>query len=236
MPTRKGKNGVRTDPPRSDAESSNETSSSLVDALKLRVRLPSSKAGEAEYARIGPDSPLWHGEMAKRTAASANDGDTDAAREILDDYIGTVLQHSDKTWHGPNYWAYAQYIADAFQKILDGVDPALALGVKNSKAGRRPGTGKTHNREAVAAAFNLLLLNGLTEKQAKSSLKEKIGTSRDFVEKSNKDYSVYRIYLGAARDSAATDEDRDFAAEIIKNGARTYAVEIGAILAARKSR
>jgi hypothetical protein len=94
----------------------------------------------------------------------ALNGNTDAAKRILEDFVRCVRQHSKRSWCGPNHYIYARYLADALQRVVDGDDASIALGIKNSRPGRRKGS-VTHNAKALAAAFWLLNRKGFpTEK------------------------------------------------------------------------
>jgi hypothetical protein len=189
-----------------------------------------------EYIDQGGNINVW---FAMATSVKATAGDTSAARDILEDFVFAIDARSEKMWPQigpPIHWAYARYLADAFAKILNGTDAAVALGVKNSKPGRRSGTRVTHDLEGLAAAFNLLLLNGLKPKQAKLSLKEKTGAAVRTIEKANDAYVAYGYYLRDARRPNVSESHGDFAAEIMKSGARGYAAQIESILAARKLR
>jgi len=90
--------------------------------MQLTVRVMDSRSGEPRYERVGPDSPLWHERMAEIAAEKARAGDTEAAREILSDFVAAIDRWSARAWRGPVSWAYARYIADAFQQIVDGKD------------------------------------------------------------------------------------------------------------------
>lgn len=200
-----------------------------IESLNLHV--PDLNAAD-EYIRIGPSHPLYHGEVAKRMAQAARDGDTDAAREILEDFVGAMADRSDRVWESigpPVHWVYARYIADAFEKILSGADPALALGIKNSKPGRRKGK-TTHNEDALAAAFNLLIINGLKPKQAKLALKARTGADVRTIEKANTAHFAYQIWARQALRRNESKADREHATEIVKVGAEPYREHVSAIL------
>jgi hypothetical protein len=199
---------------------------------------PDTEPGSTHYVEY----PATYGDInlhiANGTAEKAREGDTSAAQEILKDFVSAIDARSEKMWSHigpPIHWAYARYLADAFAKILSGTDAAVALGVKNSRPGRRAGAKATHNLEGLAAAFNLLLLNGMKPKQAKLSLKEHTGAAVRTIEKANNEHYTYRIYLLRAQKSATRKSSREFAVEIIEGGAKPYAAQIKAILAAQKT-
>jgi hypothetical protein len=126
--------------------------------------------------------------FANETAKSARAGDTDAAREILEDFVGAINQRSERMWPQigpPIHWAYARYLADAFQSILEGKDAKLALGVKNSKPGRRPGK-TTHNAEALAAAYWYLIRRGFKPERANLELQKRTGADRRTIQIASK--------------------------------------------------
>lgn len=119
---------------------------------------------------------------AEQAVRRAIDGDTQAARDILGDFVGAILARSERTWQGPIIYVYARYLSDAFQKILDGVPSDIALGVKTQEPGRRPEK-RTHERlEAIAAGWEILHRNGLTKRQATDSL-EAHGVSRRSIQR-----------------------------------------------------
>jgi hypothetical protein len=78
---------------------------------------------------------------------AAGQGDTEAARDILDTFADRVERAAKQTWDCPIPWAYAGYLAGAFRKILADERSAadVALGIKSSKPGRRRGRGSTHD-------------------------------------------------------------------------------------------
>jgi hypothetical protein len=110
-------------------------------------------------------------------------GDTDAAMRILEDFVRSVRQHSKRSWPGPNHYLYARYLADALQRILDGKHASIALGVKNSRPGRRKGS-VTHNAKALAAAFWLLHRKGLATEKCNELLCRLTGADRTTVQNS----------------------------------------------------
>lgn len=223
----------------------------VIDSLKLRVPDPKN---DGNYIRVGPGHPLYGDEMAKRTAQKARDGDTHAAYQILKDFVGAMDQYDEHTWQGlrsaPIHWAYAQYLADAFEKLLRTAmrskewegskwsdfsegdaqsDANLALGIKSSKPGRRKGA-TTYDEKALAAALNLLIINGLKPKQAKLALKGMLGVDVRTVEKANSAHVSYQIYATEALWKNTSEEDRESAAEIVRGGAEPYHECVSAIL------
>ncbi len=113
----------------------------------------------------------------------ALDGNTDAARGILEDFVRSVRQHSKRSWCGPNHYVYARYLADALQRILDGKYASIALGVKNSRPGRRKGS-VTHDAKALAAAFWLLHRRGFATEKCNELLSRLTGADRTTVQNS----------------------------------------------------
>lgn len=218
-----------------------------IESLKFAVPGPSS---DGDYIRIGPGDPLSLEELAKFTAEAALAGDTSAALDILRDFVGAVDQHNERTWRGPVHFAYAQYLAHAFSKIVRArmkesgwkgakwgdvetgdaeADANLALGIKSSKAGRRKGAA-THNDEALAAAFNLLVVSGLRPEKAKEELQRRIGADKRTIEKANASHVTYQIYCRRAQRLDIATECRDSAIELIKVGAKPYVSHVTAIL------
>ena len=104
-------------------------------------------------------------------------------REILEDFVRSVRQHSKRSWCGPNHYVYARYLADALQRILDGNDASIALGVKNSRPGRRKGS-VTHSAKALAAAFWLLHRKGFPTEKCNELLWRLTGADRTTVQNS----------------------------------------------------
>jgi len=192
--------------------------------------------------------------VAIQTVRAAKDGNTEAAIDILREFVGAIDQYSEKSWDGPIYWEHAVYIAEAFEKIVRAAmradrtgmtkwedfntgpaepDANLALGIKSSKAGRRQGV-RTHNRDALAAALNLLLVHGIQAKQAKLHLHQETGAAIRTIEIANKENGTYRWYLEKSKVPNASAEDREWAIECIKDGAAPYAQKIERILVARR--
>lgn len=126
-------------------------------------------------------------------------------------------------------WQGSKWDKKDIETSVAQADANLALGIKRSKAGRRKGH-KTYNDEALAAAYNLLLLNGLSASDAKDQLAGQMDVDPRTIEKANQQHVTYRTYLAAAKHHETSDEDRDFAQEIIKVGAEPYAGHVATIL------
>lgn len=191
---------------------------------------PSSEGantGFVEYVQSGGNINDW---FADATTKAAEAGDNEAAREILTDFVGAIAQWSERTWRGPIHWAYARYIAEAFQKILDGEDPSRALGIKRIRKGRRPGT-KTYDEEGLAAGLSLLILNGFSATQAKELLHDRIGADIRTIEKAAASDFVSRIYRDSALNPQTGESEREFAVQVLKKAVEPYAAEIESILA-----
>jgi hypothetical protein len=126
----------------------------------------------------------FHDLMCGNRVAQARAGNTDAAREILEDFVRSVRRHSKRSWPGPIHLAYARFLADAFQAILSGSkkDASIALGVKSSRAGRRRGA-VTHDAIALAAAFWLLRRHGLKPEKSIALIRKLTGADRSTVQK-----------------------------------------------------
>lgn len=112
----------------------------------------------------------------------ATGGNTSVARSILEDFVRAVSQHSKRSWRGPIHYVYARHLADAFRRILDdGTSPAVALGIRSSKPGRRKGAA-THNPQALAAAYWLLRRKGCAPEKCIKLLHELTGADRTTVQ------------------------------------------------------
>src|SRR5690606_7525851 len=85
---------------------------------------------------------------AEELTEKAREGDREAIFEILQDFIGATEQRTEKNWNGHIEYKFAAFLADSFEKILNGIDPGKALGLKTSKAGRKPGT-QFHDPEVL---------------------------------------------------------------------------------------
>ncbi len=139
------------------------------------------------FMRDSPDLNTWIAEM---TVKQARQGVTDAARTILGDYVGALEQFSPRSWRGPIEYCYASYLAEAFKKILEGGDAALALGIKTSNPGRRKGT-VTHDPDALAAGYYLLVRSGLTKARARSELRTETGADEKTIRNAVKGCEAY---------------------------------------------
>jgi hypothetical protein len=69
------------------------------------------------------------------------------------------------------------------QHILDGEDASIALGIKNSRPGRRKGS-VTHKPKALAAAFWLLNRHGLPVEKCNELIKRLTGADRTTIQSS----------------------------------------------------
>ncbi len=129
----------------------------------------------------------FHDQLCMDKVDQARNGNTDAAREILEDFVRSVRRHSKRSWPGPVHRAYARYLADALADILDGSRPdaAIALGIKTSRAGRRKGAA-THNSQALAAGFWLLRRYGLKTEECNSKLQSLTGADRTTIQDAKK--------------------------------------------------
>jgi hypothetical protein len=199
-----------------------------VASRKTRAALSRSKGSEdaelVEFLRSNGNLSEW---FAVQTAKLARSGNTDAARDILKDFVGAIDERSEKMWPGlgpPIHWAYARYLADAFKSILDGKDAALALGVKSSKAGRRAGKA-THNLEALAAAYWFLVRRGLNPERANLELHERTGADRRTIQR-----AATTGGHKAFKYSQLIDD------EVLKTVFKPYAAAIEQILAAASRR
>jgi len=179
-----------------------------------------------EYTLPGieaPQLPTEH-EYVAETVKQAVDGNTDASREILSEFIATVDRHNEKTWLGAIPWLCAQFVADKLRAVLKGdpIDAAVNLGIKSSRAGRPTGSAK-YKHIAVAGFYFLLVRAGVTPKSAKSLINASIGTSDDVIEEAVKQYPGFQY------------RDR-FTVEILVELAATYRGKIAEIIAAQKLR
>jgi hypothetical protein len=156
-----------------------------------------------------------------QTVKRARDGDVDAARVILDDFVGAITARSERTWDGPIYYQYAQYLADAFQKILSGAKSDIALGIKCSKPGRRRSQHTDTKLEAIAAGFELLLRKGFTLKRATDALEQ---------------YFSRRTIQRAREANPWMDSRKLFRDELLKVTAQPIAPKIQMILDANTKR
>lgn len=154
-------------------------------------------AGVIQDELLTASLPPFHQAEAERLVAAAKQGNTDAARAILAQYIAIVSERSPKSWRGPYAFTYACYIADAFAEILDKntpMEPALALGIKTSKAGRRKGA-VTHDSEAIAAAFEWAIGVGYSEKVAIKKISDATGANPKTVRNAVKAFPAFEYFF-----------------------------------------
>ena len=120
--------------------------------------------------------------MCNDKVEQARAGNTDAAREILEDFVRSVRRHSKRSWCGPNHYVYARYLADALQRTLDGDDDArIALGIKSSRPGRPKGS-VDRDPKALAAAFWLLQRKGYATEECTERIGELTDADRTTVQ------------------------------------------------------
>lgn len=160
-------------------------------------------------------------------------GNTESAAAILRDFVGSINERNERIWPNigpPIEWAYARYLADAFQKILDGTDANRALGIKIPRGGRRPGTGRL-DEEALAAAFNLLLLRGVPKAEARRALAEAVKCDKSMIGKADKkhaSFAYFRESLTAA--SSEASEAKAMFSQVIESAAEPYRAHVEGIL------
>ena len=179
-----------------------------------------------EYTLPGieaPQLPTEH-EYVAETVKQAVDGNTDASREILSEFIATVDRHNEKTWLGAIPWPCAQFVADKLRAVLKGdpIDAAVNLGIKSSRAGRPTGSAK-YKHIAVAGFYFLLVRAGVGPKAAKSLMNASIGASDDLIEEAVRQYPGFQY------------RDR-FTVEILVELTAAYRAKIAEIIADRKLR
>jgi hypothetical protein len=125
---------------------------------------------------------VFLGQICRDATIRASGADTGSARRILEDFVRSVSLHSKRSWSGPNHYLYARYLADAIRRILDeGVDPAIALGIKNRKPGRRKGA-VTHNAQVLAAAYWILRRKGVAPEKCNKLIQRLTGADRTTVQ------------------------------------------------------
>lgn len=199
--------------------------------MKKKSRAATSRRKSAS-ARVDDVSQAVQGidlmqSYVRQNVEAARAGDEGAARAILSDFVGAVDARSERAWptlSAPIDWAYARFLADAFQRILNGADAAVALGVKNSRAGRRTGT-RTHDREALAAAYWLIRRKGIAPERAAGLLGKRTGADRRTIQRA----SVENGNAAYRHPKLIPDDD-------LKAVAKPYAAAIAAILAAERRR
>jgi hypothetical protein len=159
----------------------------------------------------------WEG-----TVEAARAGDVAAARDVLKDFADTVegiadFRQPEKAWSGPIPWQFAKYLAAAFREILGGAAPGRALNLIGKKRGRRKGKSVTHNMEAVAAAYNLLIRSGVKPEVANEALSSAVGADRSTIHRARQMHQAF-AYRKLIDD------------EILRVAARPYADRIAALL------
>ncbi len=142
--------------------------------LKAAVNVPYPEDNRALFAAV----------YAELDAKRARAGDIEAARSILDEFIG-MFYAGNGSLAGVHFH-HARYLAEAFQRIIDGEQADTALGVKNSAPGRRQSDRTEQEKDAIAAGVELLCRNGLSRSQAISAL-EVEGFSKSKIQRALKD-------------------------------------------------
>ena len=163
-------------------------------------------------------------EYIAETVRQAREGNTEAAAEVLSEFVATVDRLNEKTWPGTIPWPYLRFVADKLCTILksDPVAAALTLGISTGKPDRPAGSTK-HKHIAVASFYFLLVRAGMAPKAAKSLLHESIGAREDVIEEAAKMYPGFQ------------HRDR-FTVEILVELAVAYRGKIAEIIAARNLR
>lgn len=129
--------------------------------------------------------------MAADAVRLANEGDTEAARDILREFIHAVALAGDDAWPSQFPLAWVHYLAEAFRQILDdNADPARALHLRAPKAGR-PAGAKTHDEVRLGAAYWLLLRRGHKPEVAKQRILSAVGADRRTVERAADSCSAF---------------------------------------------
>jgi hypothetical protein len=138
-----------------------------------------------------PDTKAISEWTAADTVRLARAGNTEAARDILREFAVAAALTSEQDWPSQIQWAFVQYIAQGFRDIVEqNVDADRALGLKEPKAGRPPGT-QTHNHVALAAAYWLMVRRGLRPEQANEQIRSSTGADRTTVQAAAKDCSNF---------------------------------------------
>lgn len=112
----------------------------------------------------------------------AQAGDVQAARAILDDFVGAVKQNTDK--HGKPHRKPSgigtqvderaiRYLAECFEKILAGVSADKALGVKPGESGRPKTSGKRARDLDIATEVASLIRSGQKPTHAYQTVAER---------------------------------------------------------------
>ena len=158
------------------------------------------------------------------TVKQAEQGNTQAATEVLAEFITIVDRHNEKTWLGAIPWPCARFVADKLRSVLkrDPVDAAVNLGIRSSRPARTAGV--PHYQDIAVAGFYFLLVRaGVAPKAAKALMTASIGASDDVIEDAAKQYPGFQY------------RDR-FTVEILVELAAAYRGRIAEIIAARKLR
>lgn len=119
------------------------------------------------------------------TAKLASGGDTAAARDILRETadaieLGAAIPEE-----------CAQYVANAFRKILDhAVDADKALGLKGATAGRPKGA-KTFDDVKLGAAYWLTVRRGQKPEQANALIRTATGADRTTIQRAAQACSAF---------------------------------------------
>lgn len=139
--------------------------------MATRKRIPTPYKYGANFVR----------DAAVDTSEKARNGDRDAAKEILQEF---VLSIDDQGKGSANiHWEYMRYLADAFQKIIEGSDAADALGIRNNKPGPRKHSKTTHDKKALGAVYWFLLRSGFKPEKANSALVSKTRADRRTIQR-----------------------------------------------------
>jgi hypothetical protein len=130
-------------------------------------------------------------------ADGARNGNVEAAQHLLTDFADTVgnieaFKDPERAWSGPIPWQIAEFLAGAFRKMLCGTDANKALGLVGKTRGRRKGKSKTHDLDAIAAAFYLLRRKGWKAEQANEALFNTLGVNRVTVHRARKKKEAFQ--------------------------------------------
>ena len=179
-----------------------------------------------EYTLPGIEAPQLptEQEYIAETVKQAREGNTEASKEVLSEFLAAVDWHNEKTWLGRVPWPYVRFVADKLHAVLKG-DPTVAavnLGIKSGRPGRPAGSEK-YPHLAVAAFYFLLVRAAVAPKAVKSLMKESIGASDDVIEEAAKAYPGFQY------------RDR-FTVEILVELAAVYRGKIAEIIATQKLR
>jgi hypothetical protein len=162
-------------------------------------------------------------EYLAETVKQAEQGNTQAATEVLAEFIAIVDRHTEKTWLGAIPWPCARFVADKLRSVLkrDPLDAAVNLGIRSSRPAK---AGVPQYKDIAVAGFYFLLVRaGVAPKAAKALISASIGASDDVIEDAAKQYPGFQY------------RDR-FTVEILVELAAAYRGKIAEIIAARKLR